>query len=161
MPYNSVAQGKPRATTEGFAMHIVVLLGCLGYWLLLTTLLLVPNPASIFGLHAVPIFPWGKFGIHLTAFTILAVLVHGTRWPKRLCWSLIVFLVVYGIATESLQAFVPHRTSRPMDGLENMLGIAIGSGVYWLLQRLMQPWMKLNLAAGLAKCAADEDGAAE
>ena len=142
-------------------MHVVVLLASLAYWLLLTTLLLVPNPAAVFGLHAVPIFPWGKFGIHLTAFTILAVLVHGTRWPRRLCWSLIVFLAVYGIATESLQIFVPHRTARVMDGVENMLGIAAGSGIYWLLQRLMQPWMKLNLAAGLMKYAADEDATAE
>jgi hypothetical protein len=142
-------------------MHIVLVLAGLGYWLLLTVLLLVPNPAGVFGLHAVPIFPWGKFGIHLTAFIILAALVHATRWPKRICWSLIVFLVVYGIATESLQMFVPHRTSRVMDGFENMLGIAIGSGIYWLVQRMMQPWLKVNLAAGLMKCAADENAAAE
>ena len=138
-------------------MRIAALLACLCYWLLLTTLLLVPNPAALVGLRAVPIFPWGKFGVHLIAFTILAVVVHGTRWPKGLCWPLIVFLVVYGIATESLQLFVPHRTARVMDGMENILGIAAGSGIYWLIQRRMQPFMKLSLAAELVKYVCEAD----
>ena len=50
-------------------MRIAALLAFVCYWLFLTVLLLVPNPAALVGLHAVPIFPWGKFGIHLIAFT--------------------------------------------------------------------------------------------
>ena len=61
------------------------------------------------------------------------------------------FLVVYGITTESLQLLVPHRTARIMDGIENILGIAAGSLIYWLLLRLMQPYLKANLAAGLVR----------
>ena len=118
-------------------MRFAAPLACLGYWLLLTTLLLVPHPAALAGLQAVPTFPWGKFGVHLIAFTILAVLIHATRWPNHLCWRLVVLLLVYGITTESLQLLVPHRTARVMDGIENILGIVAGSGIYWLIRRLM------------------------
>jgi VanZ family protein len=49
---------------------------------------------------------------------------------------MIAFVMGYGVTTEVLQLFVPHRTSRVMDGIENILGIALGSAVYWLLLRL-------------------------
>jgi VanZ family protein len=140
-------------------VHIVALLASLCYGLLLTVLLLVPNPAALVGLPEVPIFPWGKFGIHLIAFTVLGFLANSTRWPKRPCWPLLVFLAVYGITTESLQLFVPHRSARVMDGIENILGIAAGSVIYWLLLRLMQPFLKRDLAASLVKRAAEADTA--
>ncbi len=114
-------------------MRIVARLACICYWLLLTVLLLVPNPAALLGLHAVPMFPWGKFGIHLGFFTVLGLLVNSTRWPKRPWWPLIVLLIIYGVTTETLQLFVPHRTARVMDAIENILGIALGTGVYWLV----------------------------
>ena len=95
--------------------------------------------------------------IHLIAFTILGFLANATRWPKRLCWPMLVFLVLYGITTESLQYFVPYRTARVMDGIENILGIAAGSAIYWLVLRLMQPLLKLNLAANLVKHATQAD----
>ena len=140
-------------------MRLAILLACICYWLFLTVLLLVPNPAALVGLHAVPIFPWGKFGIHLSCFTVLGFLANATRWPKRLWWPLIVFLMVYGITTETLQLFVPHRTARVMDAIENILGIAAGSAIYWLLLRLMRPFLKVNLAANLVKQAAEADAA--
>jgi glycopeptide antibiotics resistance protein len=120
-------------------MRLAILLACVCYWLLLTVLLLVPNPAELVGLSAVPIFPWGKFGIHLSFFAVLGFLANATRWPKRPSWSLTAFLIVYGITTESLQLFVPHRTARVMDAIENILGIVVGSVIYWLLLRLTQP----------------------
>ena len=137
-------------------MRLAILMAFIAYWLMLTVLLLVPNPAALVGLSAVPIFPWGKFGIHLSFFTVLGFLANATRWPKRPCWPLIVFLVVYGITTESLQLFVPHRTARVMDGIENILGIAAGSAIYWLVLRRMQPYLKPNLAANLVRCAAED-----
>jgi hypothetical protein len=140
-------------------MRIFFLVAFLGYWLLLTVLLLVPNPAALVGLHAVPIFPWGKFGIHLGFFTVLGFLANATRWPKRLYWPLIVFLMIYGITTESLQLFVPQRTAQVIDGIENILGIAVGSAIYWLVLRGMQPYLKLNGAANSAKHAAPTDAA--
>ena len=114
-------------------MRIVARLACFCYWLLLTVLLLVPNPAALVGHKAVPMFPWGKFGIHLSFFTVLGLLVNATRWPKRPWWPLLVLLVIYGVTTETLQLFVPHRTARVMDAIENILGIALGTGVYWLV----------------------------
>jgi hypothetical protein len=138
-------------------MRIFARLACLCYCLLLTVLLLVPNPAALVGLQAVPVFPWGKFGVHLIAFTSLAFLANATRWPKRPWWPLIVLLMVYGITTESLQLVVPHRTARVMDGIENILGIAAGSAIYWLSLRLVSPSLKPNLAAYLVRYAAEAD----
>jgi glycopeptide antibiotics resistance protein len=136
-------------------VRIVVLLACLCYWIFLTVLLLVPYPAALVGLQRVPSFPWGQFGVHLIFFTILSVLAHATRWPKRPWWPLIAILVVYGITTESLQLFLPHRTARVMDAIENILGIAAGTGIYWLAQAFRRP----NRAARLVKHAAEADAA--
>ena len=60
-------------------MQLVLRLACICYWLILSVLLLVPNPAALIGLHSVPIFPWGKFGIHLSLFTVLGFLANATR----------------------------------------------------------------------------------
>jgi glycopeptide antibiotics resistance protein len=142
-------------------MGIVARVVCYAYWILLTMLLLVPSPATWVGLQEVPTFPWGKFGVHLIAFTMLAILVHATRWPKRPWWPLLVLLVLYGITTETLQLFVPTRTARVMDAVENILGIAAGSGIYWLVLWLVRPGMKVNLPAELVKCAIERDTVAE
>jgi len=128
-------------------MRILFLLACICYWPLLTVLLLVPNPAELVGLDAVPVFPWGKFGVHLIAFTGLGFLANATRWPKRIWWPLLAFLAAYGITTESLQLFVPNRTARVMDGIENILGIALGSAIYLLVLRLMRTFLKLDVPA--------------
>jgi hypothetical protein len=133
-------------------------MACFAYWILLTTLLLVPNPANLVGLHRVPIFPWGKFGIHLTAFTILSLLLHASRWPKRPWWPLLALLMLYGVTTETLQILVPPRTSRVMDGIENLLGILAGAGIYWLILQMAQPLPKPNLASRLieVECAVQD-----
>jgi VanZ family protein len=128
-------------------VRIITRVACLGYWILLTVLLLVPNPADLVGLERVPIFPWGKFGIHLIAFTILSVLVHASRWPKRPWWPLIMFLMLYGILTESMQNFVPHRSPQVIDAVENILGVAAGAGIYWIVLRLASSFVKRDLAA--------------
>jgi hypothetical protein len=117
-------------------MNIIIKFACICYWIFLTVLLLVRNPAKIVGLEAVPLFPWGKFGIHLSAFVVLSLLVHATRWPKRPWWPLLVLLVLYAVTTESLQVLVPPRTARVMDAFENLLGIAIGAGIYWVARCL-------------------------
>ena len=115
-------------------MRIIVIL-CIAYWICLTVLLLVPHPDELVGFSA-PHLPWGKFGIHTGFFTVLGVLANFSRWPKRPSWRLIVFMAIYGITTEFLQRFVPPRTSQVIDGVENLLGIALGSGIYWLAWRL-------------------------
>jgi glycopeptide antibiotics resistance protein len=140
-------------------MRIAAFVACFCYWLALTVLLLIPNPAGLFGLSAVPVFPWGKFGVHLMFFTVLGFLANAIRWPKRPSWPMIVFLVVYGITTESLQRFVPTRHAQVMDAVENILGIALGAAVYWLLLRFMQPFLEVKRAANLVKHAREADAA--
>jgi hypothetical protein len=120
-------------------VRIIARLACIFYWLFLTVLLLVPNPATLVGLKTVPLFPWGKFGIHLSFFTVLGLLVNAARWPKGPWWPLVALLMVYGIATEFLQIVVPQRSARVMDGFEDVLGITIGVGIYWIILLMMQP----------------------
>ena len=144
-------------------MRIAALLVCLAYWGLLTALLLTPHPASLVGMQSVPIFPWGKFGVHLIAFIGLSVMVHTASWPKRPTWYMLLVLVIYALTTETLQRFVQCRSSRLMDAFENLLGIAIGTGLYYVILRWMQPFLKLNLAARLVKlgCTANNESVAE
>jgi hypothetical protein len=137
-------------------MRILVLLACCCYWLALTALLLSPDPADLAGLDEVPMFPWGGVGIHLVALAGLGFLANATRWPKRPSWSLTAILVTYGIAMELLQWFVPNRTVELLDAIENTLGIAAGSGVYWLLVRLVRLCQDHKVAAGWPRCAGKE-----
>lgn len=136
-------------------MRIAGLLVCLGYWGLLTVLLLAPHPAGVVGLQRIPVFPWGDVGIHFTAFTLLSLLAHGAQWPRRLAWRLVVVLLAYGIATESLQAFVPPRTVELLDYIENILGVLAGSGVYWVVQLAAEPRTQAHLAAELVRLTAE------
>jgi VanZ family protein len=121
-------------------MRIVFRLVCLAYWAFLTALLLVSDPAALVGLERVPKFPWGNgdIGIHFTAFTTLALMVHVTRWPRRPGWIVTGLLVCYGLTTETLQVFVPHRSVELLDYTENVLGVAAGSGLYWLAAWLVR-----------------------
>jgi VanZ family protein len=112
-------------------------LAFLAYAVLLTVLLLTPNPAAVVGLQRIPTFPWGDIGIHFTAFTVLSVLLHAARWPRRPGWALVLLLVAYGVTTESLQAFVPHRSVEFLDYTENILGVVAGSSFYWLAWRIL------------------------
>jgi hypothetical protein len=117
-------------------------LACLAYVILLTALLLVPDPARFVGLSRRPEFPWGSFGIHWIALAILSALVMGSFWPRRISWLLVAGLVVNGTLGEVLQHFVPPdrvthnmRHVRWEDWTQNMLGVATGVLVYWLFWR--------------------------
>jgi hypothetical protein len=116
-------------------MKILRWIVCIAYWLLLTVLLLSPNPAEVVGLKKVPWFSWGKTGLHTTSFVVLTVLAHAVRWPKRIAWQLIALLAVYAVTTETLQLFVKNRSARISDAIENLAGIAIGALLYWLAWR--------------------------
>jgi VanZ family protein len=116
-------------------MRTVRLVICLAYWALLTLLLLTPNPAAVVGLKEIPSFPW----VHFAAFALLAVLTCAVRWPQPPGWYLVVLLLGYGIATESLQALVPHRTVAMKDYLGNILGILVATALYRLVHATMQP----------------------
>jgi len=119
-------------------MRIVRLGICLGYWVLLSVLLLVPDPAAVVPLPEVPAFLWSDVALHFAAFALLAVLTYAARWPQRPGGLLVILLLAYGMGTELLQAMVPLRTVAIEDCAGNLLGILVATGVYRLAQRAVQ-----------------------
>jgi hypothetical protein len=133
-------------------MRVVAASFCFGYWGLLTALLLAPDPTGMMGLKEAPWFPGGDIGLHFTALATLSIFVHTMRWPNRLAWRLVVLLLVYGLATESLQGLVPARSVQLHDYLANISGVLVGSSIYAAVRRVMQPHTaKPDLAAELAR----------
>lgn len=114
------------------------LLICAGYWGLLTVLLLTADPAGVIGLDEGPDFPGGDVSAHFLAFAILAFLVHTSRWPRSVTRTSLAVLLLYAVAIESLQWFSPPRTVELKDYANNLLGMAAGTGLYWLARRLVQ-----------------------
>jgi len=102
------------------------------YWLLLTVLLLAPDPLAVLGITRVPGSP-GRRMEHLLVFALLALLACASR--PRLSWATLAALLVgYAVLTETLQAFVPTRTVELLDYLENLLGLAAGGGLWRLIR---------------------------
>jgi hypothetical protein len=102
---------------------------------LLTLLLLTPDPWRLLGLrrvaHAIPI---PNRGVHFTLFLGLTLLMHASRWPLRRI-PLLLGLAGYAVAAELLQTFVPPRTVELIDALENLAGIALGAFLFRLADR--------------------------
>ena len=111
----------------------LVRLASAAYWALLTVLLLAPNPLALLGIHRPP-GPSGGRGVHFVCFTLLAVLVHAGRWPVRRR-LLVGLLLVYAVVIEGLQWFVPARSVELLDVIENLLGLAVGTAIWWIAQR--------------------------
>jgi len=105
---------------------LIIRVVCLVYCVFLTVLLLVPNPPIP------PHLPVRRGG-HFAALAVLALLVHSSRTPirGRLMAGL---LMAYAIATELLQSLVPNRTVELADLIENLLGLAVGTAIWWLVQ---------------------------
>lgn len=112
----------------------VVRMACVAYWLLLSVLLLVPDPYALLGIdrsHGLS----GDRLVHFAFFTTLALLVHVARLPvgRVLLWSTI---VVYAVAVELLQSLVPHRVVDVVDLAENLLGLVAGTGIWFFVRRI-------------------------
>ena len=102
------------------------------YWLLVTFLLLAPDPLALLGITRGPGPPGGRME-HFLLFWVLAFLVCASRPPLR--WGpLACLLVGYALLTETLQVFVPTRTVELLDYAENLLGLAAGWGLWGLIQ---------------------------
>jgi hypothetical protein len=112
---------------------LFVRIACAVYCVLLSVLLLAPDPFALVGLSRPPGPPGGR-GVHLAFFTVLAFLVHASRWPARRAW-LGVLLVGYALSTETLQLWIPNRATESLDFLENLLGLAAGTAIWWWLQK--------------------------
>ena len=101
---------------------------CTLYWLLLTILLLVPDPLALLGISRIP-GGGSTLGVHFLVFAVLGVLVSASRLPLRRV-LLIGLLIGYAVATELLQSLVPARETSRLDLLENLLGVGVGTAAW-------------------------------
>ncbi len=106
---------------------------CGVYVLLLTALLLLPDPkgllASLLGLDHLPSGTPGGIGEHFVFFTLLATLVLFSRLP----WSpavIAALLLGYAIGLECMQYLSPSRSVELRDFAENLLGLTAGTIVW-------------------------------
>ena len=93
----------------GFALYLV----------LLTTLLLVPDPLALLGIKELPGPDKGR-GVHFCAFALLGLLALASRLP--LGTGRLVSLVLYALA-ETLQMLVESRSVELLDYV-NLAGLA-------------------------------------
>lgn len=101
------------------------------YIAFLTVLLLVPDPLALLGMSELPGPDEGR-GVHFCAFCLLGLLAVASRLPIRR-ERLIAGLVIYALATETLQMLIESRSVELLDYLENLTGLACGAGAHRLL----------------------------
>jgi VanZ family protein len=104
---------------------------------LLTTLLLVPDPLALLGIKELPGPDKGR-GVHFCAFALLGLLALASRLPLG-TGRLVAYLVLYALATETLQMLVESRSVELLDYVENLAGLACGAAVGTLLARIVGP----------------------
>jgi VanZ family protein len=107
---------------------LITRLICAVYWLSLTTLLLVPDLKLLFGGRIPQVGT--SVGVHFAAFALLAFFTLASRLPLRHV-LLGVLLIGYAAATELLQKLFPPRTTELKDFVENLLGLAVGTAIWW------------------------------
>ena len=110
---------------------------CIAYMLLLTVLLLVPDPLALLGIPPSHGNTSG-LGTHFSVFAVLGVLVSASR-PTLRTMLLVGLLICYATATELLQSLVPERDTSPLDLLENLLGLAAGAALWWVARKHVFP----------------------
>jgi VanZ family protein len=111
--------------------------GLIGIW---TYLLVTPNPIPEVK-EEIPIdwhFAAAK-SLHAGAYASLAVLMMFLPMPAASAHVLrplfIGFLLLHGVATETLQTYIPGREGCIRDALIDWLGVAFGVGITWPLWR--------------------------
>jgi VanZ family protein len=103
-------------------------ISCAAYWLLLTTLLLVPDPLRLLRMHRVPLDS-GSPLVHFAVFVVLSLATLASQFPIPSFVTLAV-LAGYAVLTEYLQSYVPPRTMDSLDFVGNFLGILVGAAIY-------------------------------
>jgi len=102
-------------------------------WLLalamLVLLVLSLAPSSL----ALPTIGWDKAN-HALGFAVLGLLGQWA-WPGRTAIVLIA-LLGYGGLIELLQSFTPDRVAEAIDLLADWVGLLLGAGLAFLLERL-------------------------
>jgi VanZ family protein len=107
------------------------------YWLLLTVLLLAPDPLELLGITGATDSS-GRRMEHFALFAVLALVVCASRLPVRR-GAVAGLLVAYALIAETLQAFVPTRNVELLDYVENLLGLATGGVIWWWIQARFIP----------------------
>jgi VanZ family protein len=109
------------------------------YWIYLSILLFSQDPSRWIGSPGnVPellkiLAPYA----HMLSFTVLSLLTFAACLPLPR-WSVLLFLAVYGGATEFIQGSIPHRTPEWADWFQDLGGIAIGFACFWLMLFLLR-----------------------
>jgi VanZ family protein len=109
-------------------------LACSSYWLLLTVLLLAPNPLALFHIHHLPAAASNDKLVHFSCFLVLAILVGASHFPVRV-WMIAAIMVAYAVIAEAAQYFSPPRTVDAWDAVCNLAGLATGTVIYELIHR--------------------------
>ena len=114
------------------------------YALVLTNLLLTPNPWWVFGKvsEAIDIkvdATLDDFYQHMGVFVIFTGLLlfaaAGTGKPTVM--TAIVIACVYSVVTECIQHYVPNRFFDPIDAVANFSGVLVGG----MLVLVLGPWL--------------------
>jgi VanZ family protein len=121
-----------KVSTNGHPKMILIRVGLAVYLLLLSFLLLAPEPLKLLGFTSPPGASSLRM-VHFCLFAVLGFLVWASRLPVR-PGLVLGLLVAYALVTETLQWFVPTRTVELLDYLENLVGLASGGAVGHLLQ---------------------------
>jgi len=128
------------------------------YWAALTVLLLAPNPWALLGFRPVAL-PHGGQGVHFVMFTMLGLSVFLAGLPMR-AWIVAAMLALYGVTIEMLQYFIPLRMVDARDLAENLVGLALGAGLFLAGRWLARVWHRRRHGPEAIKPPRDPDPAA-
>lgn len=101
------------------------------YCAMVAWLLLSPNPLGWLGYEMPQLLGADRAG-HFLLFAGLAGLLWASHWPLRWQWVL-ASLLLYAIATELCQAFVPKRALDGGDLAANLAGVVAGTFCWWMV----------------------------
>jgi hypothetical protein len=137
-------------------MQSMMRVACIAYLVLLTLLLLWPNPNHVIGVHGE--LPWILRVLmpydHVLSFAVLAILALSVRWPVPR-WGIVLMAAAYGGMTEILQGYT-HRHPRLADWFHDLVGVAVGTVLCWTAAQLAGSLTKLrrrrNFGSARASC---------
>lgn len=79
--------------------------------------------------------------MHFTGYVVAGISIS-FAWPRSAYWQRGLFLLLYSIAIEIGQHFLPPRTFSVLDILANFSGIVMGLVLYMLLKKFSPQWAK-------------------
>jgi hypothetical protein len=80
-----------------------------------------------------PMFPGGDKVVHVLVFAVPVLLLLLAGAPPRIVLAV---LGTHAVASELLQgALLPHRSADPLDALADLVGVALGWGLWRLAVR--------------------------